>query len=82
MITVSSLSKSYGSQVIFDRISFTIGAGERVGLVGRNGSGKTTLFRLILGDEAHDGGTITIPRHYKIRHLSQHIRFKNSTVLG
>ncbi len=49
MITVSNLRKSYGSQIIFDSVSFTIGAGERVGLVGRNGSGKTTLFRLILG---------------------------------
>jgi len=82
VITVSNLSKSYGSQIIFDSVSFTIGAGERVGLVGRNGSGKTTLFRLILGDEVYDGGTITIPHHYKIRHLSQHVRFKASTILG
>jgi ATP-binding cassette subfamily F protein 3 len=81
MITVSNLSKSYGSQIVFDGISFTIGMGERVGLVGRNGSGKTTLFRLILGDELHDGGTITIPRRYAIRHLSQHIRFRAATVL-
>jgi len=82
MVTVSNLSKSYGSQIVFDSISFTIGMGERVGLVGRNGSGKTTLFRLILGDEVNDGGTITIPRRYAIRHLSQHIRFRVSTVLG
>ncbi len=81
MITVSNLSKSYGNQIVFDNISFTVGMGERVGLVGRNGSGKTTLFRLILGDEVHDGGTITIPRRYGIRHLSQHIRFRATTVL-
>ena len=82
MITASNLSKSYGNQVVFDSTSFTIGMGERVGLVGRNGSGKTTLFRLILGDEVPDGGTITIPRRYAIRHLSQHIRFRGVTVLG
>lgn len=82
MITVSNLSKSFGGQVIFDSVSFTVGMGERVGLVGRNGSGKTTLFRLILGDETHESGTITVPRRYRIRHLSQHIRFKASTVLG
>ena len=81
MVTVSNLSKSYGNQIVFDSISFTVGMGERVGLVGRNGSGKTTLFRLILGDEVHDGGTITIPRRYGIRHLSQHIRFRAATVL-
>jgi ATP-binding cassette subfamily F protein 3 len=82
MITVSNLTKSYGRQVVFDSISFTIGLNERVGLVGRNGSGKTTLFRLILGDEVPDGGTITIPRRYEIRHLSQHIRFRAATVLA
>ena len=82
MITASNLSKSYGNQVVFDSTSFTVGMGERVGLVGRNGSGKTTLFRLILGDEVPDGGTITIPRRYAIRHLSQHIRFRGVTVLG
>lgn len=81
MITVSNLSKSYGKQVVFDSISLTVGLNERVGLVGRNGSGKTTLFRLILGDEAPDGGTITIPRRYSIRHLTQHIRFRAATVL-
>ncbi len=82
MITVSNLSKTYGKQVVFDSVSFTVGLNERVGLVGRNGSGKTTLFRLILGDEAPDGGTITIPRRYTIRHLSQHIRFRATTVLA
>lgn len=81
MITVSNLSKSYGSQVVFDGVSFTVGMGERIGLVGRNGSGKTTLFRLILGDEAYDGGIITVPRRYEVRHLSQHIRFRAMTVL-
>ena len=45
MITASNLRKSYGNQVVFDSTSFTVGMGERVGLVGRNGSGKTTLFR-------------------------------------
>lgn len=82
MITVSNLSKSFGSQAVFDGASFTVGAGERVGLVGRNGSGKTTLFRLILGEEIADGGTITIPRRYTIRHLSQHIHFRASSVLA
>ena len=81
MITVSSLNKSYASQVIFDDVSFTLAPGERVGLVGRNGSGKTTLFRLILGEEEPDGGAITFPRRYRIGHLSQHIRFTGASVL-
>jgi len=81
MLSVANLSKSYGNQVIFDNVSFAVNPCERVGLVGRNGSGKTTLFRLVLGQEEHDSGTITIPKRYRIGHLSQHVRFKSGTVL-
>ncbi len=82
MIHVNNLSKSYGSQRLFDGISFSIGAGERVGLVGRNGHGKTTLFGIILGHEAPDTGEIRRPRGYSIGHLSQHLRFTEKTVLN
>ncbi len=82
MIQVSNLDKSYGRQTIFDNASFTLNYGERVGLVGRNGHGKTTLFKMILGKEHQDSGTISIPSHYKIGHLSQHINFTESTVLN
>ncbi|HBA53694.1 MAG TPA: ABC transporter ATP-binding protein, partial [Syntrophorhabdus aromaticivorans] len=41
----------------------------------------TTLFRLILGQEEYDSGTITIPKRYRVGHLSQHVRFKGKTVL-
>ncbi|VAX29175.1 Bis-ABC ATPase YheS, partial [hydrothermal vent metagenome] len=81
MIQVNSLDKSYGQQVVFDNVSFTINSGERVGFVGRNGHGKTTLFRMILGQEHPDSGTISIPAGYSIGHLSQHIRFEEDTVL-
>ncbi|MEW5743939.1 MAG: ATP-binding cassette domain-containing protein [Nitrospirota bacterium] len=81
MIQVSALRKAYGRQVIFDDVGFTINAGERVGLVGRNGHGKTTLFRLILGEESPDAGTIGIPSGYSIGHLSQHLHFTRDTVL-
>jgi ATP-binding cassette subfamily F protein 3 len=81
MITVTGLTKSYGTQTLFDSASFTVGPGERVGLVGRNGSGKTTLFRLILGEEEYDTGSIHISRGYSIGHLSQHISFGHRNVL-
>jgi ATP-binding cassette subfamily F protein 3 len=81
MLTVSNLSKTYGSQVVFDVAGFTVGPGERVGLVGRNGSGKTTLLRLLLGQEDPDGGTIGFPRGYRMGHLSQQISFSEKTVL-
>ena len=81
MIQVSNLDKSYGQQVVFDKAGFTINPGERVGLIGRNGHGKTTLFRMILGQEHPDSGTISIPNGYRAGHLSQHLRFTGDTAL-
>ncbi|HDH34185.1 MAG TPA: ABC-F family ATP-binding cassette domain-containing protein, partial [Nitrospirae bacterium] len=81
MLQVNNLNKSYGQQVIFDNVSFTLGSGERLGLAGRNGHGKTTLLRMILGQEHPDSGTINIPNHYILGHLSQHIRFTENSVL-
>jgi len=81
MLQVTNLEKSYGKQVLFDGVSFTVNPRERVGLVGRNGHGKSTLFRMILGEEHHDAGTITMPSGYTVGHLSQHIHFTEDTVL-
>jgi ATP-binding cassette subfamily F protein 3 len=81
MIQVGNLSKSYGTQVIFDDIGFTVNAGERIGLVGRNGHGKTTLLKMITGEEKPDSGVIGIPNDYSIGYLSQHLRFTEDTVL-
>ncbi len=81
MLQVSNLSKSYGLQVVFDDVSFTMNPGERVGLVGRNGHGKTTLFRMLIGEEQPDSGVISIPTNYTIGHLSQHVHFTEDSVL-
>src|SRR5512138_528903 len=82
MLQVSDLTKSYGSQVLLDCVSFVVGTGERVGLVGRNGHGKTTIFRLVLDEEHPDSGTISTPTGYRIGHLSQHLHFEADTVLA
>ncbi|MCO6429686.1 MAG: ABC-F family ATP-binding cassette domain-containing protein [Deltaproteobacteria bacterium] len=81
MLQVSNLSKSFGSQVLFEGVSFGMTERERIGLVGRNGSGKSTLFKLILGLESPDSGSITVPRGYRIGHLEQHLKFSKDTVL-
>jgi len=82
MLQVTNIEKSYGKQLLFDGVGFTVNPRERVGLVGRNGHGKSTLFRMILGEEHQDAGTITVPSGYTIGHLSQHIHFTEDTILG
>ncbi len=82
MLSVADLTKSYGLQVVFDRVTFTVGDGERVGLVGRNGSGKTTLLRLLTGEEEPDSGSVNIPRGYSIGYLTQSFFFTGHSVLG
>ncbi|HDL52653.1 MAG TPA: ABC-F family ATP-binding cassette domain-containing protein [Proteobacteria bacterium] len=81
MLKVVNLSKSYGSNVLFDEVTFSINRGERVGLVGRNGHGKTTLLRLVTGEESPDSGSLAIPRGYRIGHLAQTLQFSQPTAL-
>lgn len=81
MIAVEELSKSFAKQVLFEKISFKINRGERVGLVGKNGHGKSTLFRIIAGLEEPDEGRVIIPRNYRIGYLEQEPDFRMPTVL-
>ncbi len=82
MLQVSQLSKSYGSRTLFSDVSFSVGSGEIVGLVGRNGSGKSTLFKILRGEEEPDSGEIHYSKSYKIGFLDQHIKFTENTVLS
>ncbi len=81
MISFDNLSKSYGSRLLLDNIVFNINPRERIGLIGRNGHGKSTLFKMIVGEESVDSGTISIPKNYRIGYLSQKIEFSKKTVV-
>jgi ATP-binding cassette, subfamily F, member 3 len=81
MIQVTGLAKSYGMQVLFDDLNFTLGRGEKIGLVGRNGAGKSTLLKLLLQEESPDEGNITIPSRYRVATLKQHLKFTEPTIL-
>jgi ATP-binding cassette subfamily F protein 3 len=81
MIGVENLYKSFASQVLFEDASFKLNPKERIGLVGLNGHGKTTLFRIIIGEESPDTGTISIPKNYRIGYVRQHLDFIRDTVL-
>ena len=59
-IELRDVAKSYGTVTALDGVSLDVARGETVGLVGRNGAGKTTLFKLLVGHETPDGGTVTV----------------------
>jgi len=73
VISFSNVSKQHGRQVLFVDASFQLNPGEKVGLVGPNGSGKTTLFRMIVGEESTDEGTIAVPRKISIGYFRQDV---------
>jgi len=58
MLTIRNLSKSYGGSKLFEEADLQVNYGERVALVGPNGAGKSTIFRIILGEEESDRGTV------------------------
>lgn len=63
MFQAQGIEKHYGARTVLDGITCTLGAGERVGLVGRNGCGKSTLLRILAGMDRPDRGGVSAVRH-------------------
>ncbi len=62
MISVNSVTVSFGGFNLFDNISFLINSKDRIGLAGKNGAGKSTMLKLIAGEENPTKGDISTPR--------------------
>jgi ATP-binding cassette subfamily F protein 3 len=71
MLTVAGLSKSFGGRELFDDVSLNIMAGDRIAVVGPNGAGKSTLFKIILGKEEPDAGSVSFIRGTRTGYLPQ-----------
>jgi len=73
LIHFSNVTKQYGPRVLYKKASFQINAGEKVGLVGPNGAGKTTVFRVLVGEEGYDSGSISKSDKIRVGYFSQDI---------
>jgi ATP-binding cassette ChvD family protein len=71
VIEAHNLSKGFGERLLFDRFSFSVPKNSIVGIIGPNGVGKTTLFRMLLGKEKPDSGTIVVGDTVKISYVDQ-----------
>jgi ATP-binding cassette ChvD family protein len=71
VIEVDGVSKSYGGRKLYEGLSFRVPRGAIIGIIGANGRGKTTLFRMLLGQEKPDSGTIKIGETVKFAYVDQ-----------
>ena len=73
MITGSNIFMQYGDRVLLKPASFGIGAGERIGLIGKNGAGKSTLLKILTGEVLPHDGKVSLPKNYRIGYLKQEL---------
>ena len=70
-LDIQNLTKSFGSQILFKNISFSVGEGQKVGLVAKNGTGKTPLLEILSDHEGYDEGNIIYRNDIRISYLKQ-----------
>ena len=71
VIEFKNVSKAYGDKLLFENLTFSLPPAGIVGIIGPNGAGKTTLFRMIMGEEKPDSGTITIGETVQTSYVDQ-----------
>ncbi len=76
MVNIHNLSVSFQGDYLFEKITFQLKPGDRVGLVGKNGAGKSTLLKIIAGEQEYDTGQIATDKEISIGFLKQDIDFE------
>ena len=77
MISIQGLKVEFGSQVLFENISFVVGKRDKIALVGKNGAGKTTMLRIITGEQQPTGGVVVRQADLTIGYLPQQMVIKD-----
>ncbi|GAB4155283.1 MAG: ABC-F family ATP-binding cassette domain-containing protein [Winogradskyella sp.] len=82
MLNIHNLSISFQGEYLFEDITFKLGAGDRIGLIGKNGAGKSTMLRILAKEQEADSGQIAADKDLKVGFLKQDIDFEfGKTVL-
>jgi len=76
MLNIHNLSVSFQGEYLFKEVSFRLGAGDRVGLIGKNGAGKSTMLKIISGEQEYDTGQIAKDKELRIGFLKQDLEFE------
>ena len=76
MISANNISVYFGGQELFDKVSFMVNKGDRIGLVGKNGAGKSTLLRILSGEQSPNEGSISTPNYSTLGYLRQDLDFE------
>jgi energy-dependent translational throttle protein EttA len=71
VVEADDVKKAYGDKLLIEDMSFKLPPGGIIGVIGPNGAGKTTLFRMIIGQESPDGGTIRVGETVKLAYVDQ-----------
>jgi len=81
ILSAKDIKKSYGIDVILEKVSFTVQENDKVGIVGSNGAGKSTLFKIITGELDRDDGDIFIGKGIRLGYMSQDFGFDSQNTV-
>ncbi|MFT5872431.1 MAG: ATP-binding cassette subfamily F protein 3 [Clostridium sp.] len=83
VLSCKDIHKSYGIDVILDKITFSINEGEKIGFIGANGAGKSTLFKILTSQLDYDNGELFIDKNKRVGYLSQDLALNlDNTIYG
>ena len=80
-LQVENITKTYGTDVILNKVSLTASDNEKIGLIGANGAGKSTLLRIIAGELSYDEGRILTPKDCRVGFLKQDTTLESQSTI-